>query len=159
MDDASAYYTNQVASGDWKTEVSKHAQIIALTIQILELKKEVSQVKASATSIMPAPALTTSCPSGKFEQWCLIKVNDNKEFNKIERDGKMFYWCNKHKYPMSETSGMYVFCKPTEHDAWQAYKTALDNCCGKNGRNKAVTPATVLATAALKPTVQPNASK
>jgi len=31
MDDASTYYTNMVASGDWKSEVNKHAQIIALT--------------------------------------------------------------------------------------------------------------------------------
>ncbi len=159
MDDASTYYTNLVASGAWKTEVSKHAQIIVLTTQILELKKEVSQVKASATSITPAPALTTSGPSGKFEQWRLVKVNNNQGFNKIERDGKMFYWCDKQKYPTSETSGMYVFHKPTEHDAWQACKTALDNCRGRNGRNKAATPASVPATAASKPTVQPNASK
>jgi hypothetical protein len=31
MNDASTYYTNLVTSGDWKTEVNKHAQIIALT--------------------------------------------------------------------------------------------------------------------------------
>ena len=35
MDDARTYYTNMVASGDWKTEV-KHTQIIALTTQISE---------------------------------------------------------------------------------------------------------------------------
>jgi hypothetical protein len=54
------------------------------------LKKEVSQVKASATSITPAPALTVP-GSSKFEQWCLVKVNSNEEINKIEKDGKTFY--------------------------------------------------------------------
>jgi hypothetical protein len=37
-----------------------------LTTQISELKKEVSQVKASATSIIPAPAPTVP-GSSKFE--------------------------------------------------------------------------------------------
>ncbi len=85
VDDASTYYTNLVASDNWKTEVNKHAQIIALTTQILELKKEVSQVKASATSIIPAPAPTVP-GSSKFEQWRLVKVNNNEDFNKIEKD-------------------------------------------------------------------------
>jgi hypothetical protein len=78
----------------------------------LELKKELSQVKASATSITPVSAPSV-CGSSKFEQWPLVKVNNNEEFNKIEKDGKAFYWCDKHKYPTSETPGMYVAHKPT----------------------------------------------
>jgi hypothetical protein len=50
MADASSYYTNLVASGDWKLEANKHAQIIALTTQILELKHAMSQVKTSTKS-------------------------------------------------------------------------------------------------------------
>ncbi len=53
MDDASKYYTNMVASGNWKSEVNKHAQIIALTTQITELKKEFNKVKA-AKNITPS---------------------------------------------------------------------------------------------------------
>jgi hypothetical protein len=158
MDDASTYYTNLVASGNWKTEVNKHAQIVALNHSILELKKEVSQVKASATSITPAPAPTVP-GSSKFKQWCLVKVNKNAEFNMIEKDDKAFYWCNKYKYPMSETPGMYVAHKPTEHDACWACKTALNDCHGRGRRDKAPTPASVPATTAPKPSVQPNASK
>jgi hypothetical protein len=75
MDDASTYYTNMVASGDWKSEVNKHAQIIALTTQITELKKEFNGTKAVKNAITPAPA-----PSGpglnKFEQWRLEKVDN-----------------------------------------------------------------------------------
>jgi hypothetical protein len=102
------------------------------------LKKEVSQVKASVTSITLAPALTVP-GSSKIEQWRPVKVNSNEEINKIEKDGKTFYWCDKHKYPMSETPGIYVAHKPTEHDAWQACKTALNDCCGKGGQDKVTT--------------------
>ncbi len=49
------------------------------------------------------------------------------------KDGKTFYWCKKHKYPMSETPGMYVAHKLTEHDARQARKTAFLDCHGKDG--------------------------
>ncbi len=34
-------------------------------------------------------------------------------------DGIEYYWCDKHKHPDSEQSGMYVFHKPTDHDAWK----------------------------------------
>jgi hypothetical protein len=39
MEDTSTnYHTNMVASGSWKSKVNKHAQIIALTTQITELR-------------------------------------------------------------------------------------------------------------------------
>ncbi len=47
MADASSYYTNLVASDNWKLESNKHAQIIALTMHILELKHAMSQVRTS----------------------------------------------------------------------------------------------------------------
>ncbi len=84
-------------------------------------------------------------------------MNSNEEFNKIEKDGKAFYWCNKHKYPTSETPGMYVAHKPTEHDAWQACKTTFNDPRGK--QDKVPTPASMPTTTTLKPSVQPNASK
>jgi hypothetical protein len=37
MDEAGTHFINLVASDSWKAEVSKHAQIIALTTQISEL--------------------------------------------------------------------------------------------------------------------------
>ena len=48
IDEAGTYFTNLVASGSWKAEVSKHVQIIALTTQISELKNEFSKVKIAA---------------------------------------------------------------------------------------------------------------
>jgi hypothetical protein len=82
MDDASTYYTYLMASGNWKSEVSKHAQFIALTTQILELKQTVSQVKASTNTFTPAPALSGP-GSNKFKEWHLVKVDNKEEFNMI----------------------------------------------------------------------------
>jgi hypothetical protein len=75
MDDASTYYTNLVASGDWKTKISKHTQIIALITQISELKKEVNQVNTLTNTFTPTPA---SSGTGKYKQWRLKKIV-NKE--------------------------------------------------------------------------------
>ncbi len=142
MDDASTYYTNLVASGDWKSKVNKHAQIIALTTQIMESKKEFNETKAAKNVITPAPV--KSGPSlNKFEQWRLKKVDNKKEFNMILKDWKTYYWCDKHKYPTSDIQGMYVFHKPTDHDAWLERKTALNRWCGKGEKEKATTPASV----------------
>jgi hypothetical protein len=160
MDDASTYYTNMVASGDWKSEVSKHSQIIALTTQIMELKKEFNEVKA-AKNIIPTPSGSTPTGSGsnKFEQWRLEKVDNKEEFNMIVKDGKTYYWCDKHKFPLSNVQGMYVFHKPTEHDAWQERKSALNGRRGgkKGEKEKAMTPASTLPVP--KPSSTPSAAK
>jgi hypothetical protein len=158
MDDASTYYTNMVASGDWKSEVNKHAQIIALTTQITELKKEFNEVKAAKT-ITPSTPTPSGSGSNKFEQWRLEKVDNKEEFNMVVRDGKTYYWCDKHKFPSSNVQGMYVFHKPTEHDAWQERKSALNGRRGgkKGEKEKATTPASTPSVP--KPSSTPSAAK
>jgi hypothetical protein len=160
MDDASTYYTNMVAFGDWKSEVSKHSQIIALTTQITKLKKEFNEVKA-AKNIIPTPSGSTPTVSGsnKFEQWRLEKVGNKEEFNMAVRDGKTYYWCDKHKFPSSNVQGMYVFHKTTEHDAWQERKLALNGRRGgkKGEKEKATTPASTPPVP--KPSLTPSAAK
>ena len=116
MDDASRYYTNMVASGSWKSEVNKHAQIIALTTQITELKKEFNKTKAAKNAITPTPTLSGP-GSNKFKMWRIEKVDNKEVFNMVVKDEKTYYWCHKHKYPLSNVQGMYVFHKPTDHDA------------------------------------------
>ena len=158
MDDAGTYYTNLVGSGSWKLESSKHAQIIALTTQLSEMKTELHSLsKLSKTN--KTKDLTDKTPSndknyGKFDTWRLTKVNNNVEFNMIEKDGKTFYWCDKHQYPDHETKGMYVFHKPNDHDAWQARKDAY-----KNGRGKKNGPPTTTPAPAPASTASTNASK
>jgi hypothetical protein len=125
MDDAGTYYTNLIGSGSWKMELTKHAQIIALTTQLLELKTEIQSLTKNAskeslkgsTADKPSSSPKNYC---NFEAWHLIKVNNNTEFNMVEKGDKMFYWCNKHQYPGSDVKGMYVLHKPTKHNAWKA---------------------------------------
>ncbi len=155
MDDASTYYMTLAASGNWKSEVSNHAQIIELTTQISELKQAVSQVKASTNTFTPATALSGPGPS-KFEERHLVKVDNKKEFNMIVKDGRKYYWCDQHKYPLSATQGMYVFHKPAEHEAWQAHKTTFNKQCEKGSKAKHKTPASV---STPKPFVTPSAAK
>jgi hypothetical protein len=66
--------------------------------------------------------------------WRLTKVNNNKEFNMVEKEGKTYYWCDKHKHPDSEQLGMYDFHKPTEHEAWKKKKDEFN--ARKKGQGK-----------------------
>jgi hypothetical protein len=74
----------------------------------------------------------------------------------IVKDGKTYYWCNQHKYPLSNIQGMYVFHKPADHEAWLACKTSLNTRRGKGGKEKAATPAPAPPP---KPSLTPSAMK
>ena len=82
---------NLVGSGSWKLESTKHAQIIALTTQLSEMKQELNSL-----SKINKPKDSTNKPTsgdkktGNFEEWRLTKVNNNVEFNMVEKDGKKF---------------------------------------------------------------------
>jgi hypothetical protein len=97
-------------------EINKHAQIIALTTQISELKMAMNQVK---TSTKPSGDTNkTLCnQNDAFQMWCLTKIENGNEFKMIEKDGTKYYWCDKHKHPNSDQSGMYVFHKSIKHNA------------------------------------------
>jgi hypothetical protein len=103
MDDAGTYYTNLVGSGSWKLETSKHLQIITLTTQILELKMEIQSLTSTHASNKSSKG---SRNYGNFKAWCLVKINNNAEFNMLEKGDKKFYWCDEHQYPGSEAKGM-----------------------------------------------------
>jgi hypothetical protein len=51
---------------------------------------------------------------------------------------------------------MYVFHKPTDHEAWLAHKTSLNAQPGKGGKEKATTPAPAPTP---KPSLTPSAKK
>ena len=166
MDDAGTYYTNLVGSGAWKLESGKHAQIIALTTQLSELKMELQSIAKNASDKSKSTGQEKSSSSaknyGNFEKWRLTKVNNGAEFNMVEKDGKKYFWCDNHQYPGCETSGMYVFHKPTEHDAWKARKDELNKKRGK--KSSGTTPAPAASSAASVPsnaasTASTNASK
>ncbi len=52
----------------------------------------------------------------------------------VKKERKTYYWCDKHKHPDSEQSGMYVFHKPTKHDAWKKKKDEFN--ARKKGKGK-----------------------
>ena len=124
MDDASAYFVNLKNTGNWKTEISRNTQIIALTTQITALDTKVTKLSsAKAPTGHPAtPGGATGTPGGAgtgnytFELWRLEKVDSKAEHSMIERDGKTWYWCDNHTYNNKGvvTQGMYVFHKPGE---------------------------------------------
>jgi hypothetical protein len=100
MADASFYYTNLVASGDWKLEINKQAQIIALTTQILEFKSEISQVKTSTKPSSDTGKVLCN-KNDNFQRWCLTKIDIGNKLNMVDKDGTKYYWCDKHKHPDS----------------------------------------------------------
>ncbi len=121
MDDAAAYFINLKNTGAWKIEMSRNSQIIALATQLTELKTEFDASKASKGT----PKLDNSKPTGGpvkyvFELWRLEKIDNKAEHGMVERDGKTWWWCDKHRYNNKGvvTNGMYVTHKPDGHDAW-----------------------------------------
>ena len=47
MDDASAYFVNLKNTRNWKTEISRNTQIIALTMQITALETKVTKLSSA----------------------------------------------------------------------------------------------------------------
>ncbi len=157
VNNAGTYYTIIVVWGSWELETSKHLQIIALTTQILELKMEIQSLTSTHASNKSSKGPKNY---GNIEAWCLVKINNNAEFNMVEKGNKKLYWCDKHQYPGSDVKGMYVFHKPTEHDAWKARKDELNKRHGKKSSSKdtqSTTPASMPSVAAS--TASTSASK
>ncbi len=95
MDDAGTYYTNLVGLGSWKLDSSKHAQIIALTMQLSELKTGIQSLTKNASDKSLNGSTTDKPPAsvksyGNFEGWRLVKVNNNAEFNMVEKGDKKY---------------------------------------------------------------------
>jgi hypothetical protein len=121
MDDASAYFINLKNTGAWKVEISRNSQIVALTTQLTELKTEIGKLSASKGTPKGDDGKPTGGPAKYvFELWRLEKVDNKAEHNMIERDGKTWYWCDKHKYNNKGvvTNGMYVTHTPDGHESW-----------------------------------------
>jgi hypothetical protein len=140
MDNAAAYFVNLKNTGNWKTEISRNTQNIALTTQISELETKVSKLShckaPTGHSTTPSGSTGTAGDAGtgnySFELLRLKKVDSKAEHSIIEWGGKTWYWCNNHTHNNKGvvTQGMYVFHKPgTEHDAWRAKK----DCFKKGG--------------------------
>jgi hypothetical protein len=133
MADACSYYTNVAVSDDWELEVNKHAQIIALTMQLLKLKQEMSQIKTSTKPSGDANKPLNEAGDKRYviQEWRLTKVENGNVFNMVKTGGTKYWWCDNHKHPESDHAGMYVFHKPSEHDAWKQRKNDYNKKRGK----------------------------
>jgi hypothetical protein len=147
-------------------DLTRNTQIIALTMQISELETKVSKlstVRAPTGQSAPSSGRTGTNggtgtnPAYTFELWHLKKVNNKAKHSMIERDGKTWHWCDKHKYSNTGvvTQGMYVFHKPgPEHDAWCAKKDQF-----KKGGPKDYTVTTPKASVPVSDLTDPLAAK
>ena len=139
IDDALAYYINLKNTGAWKTELTRNSQIIALTTQLSELKTEFTKLstnKAPASDKQNEIVPNTGKPKYNFELWRLEKVDNKVEHSMIVKDGKNWYWCDKHKYNGKNgvvSNGMYVKHKPDQHDRWMEQKQSSNQRWGKKG--------------------------
>jgi hypothetical protein len=132
MDDAAVYFVNLKNTRNWKKEIARTTQIIALTMQISALESKVSKHSPDrisngqlATPSGGTRASAFNSDKNIFELWRLKKVDNKAEHNMIEQNGKTWYWCNSHTTNNKSvvTQGMYIFHKPgSQHDAWQAKK-------------------------------------
>jgi hypothetical protein len=68
MDDASAYSINLKNMGNWKTEISRNMQIVALTTQITALETKVTNLSSAKAptghSVTPGGATVTPGGTG-----------------------------------------------------------------------------------------------
>jgi hypothetical protein len=68
--------------------------------------------------------------------------------------------CDNHQYLGANVKGMYVFHKPTEHNAWKARKNELIKRCGKKFGSKDTQNTTPTSTPSVPSSTAPaNASK
>jgi hypothetical protein len=92
--------------------------------QLSEQKQKMSQAdtstKPSGDANKPSNEAWDKCYI--FQDWRLTKIENSNKFNMVEKYGTMYWWCDNHKHPESDHAGMYVYPKPTEHDAWKQHK-------------------------------------
>jgi hypothetical protein len=134
MADASSYFTNIVASGSLKLETNKHAQIIASTMQILELKHAMSQVKTSTK-----PSGDAVNPSNEAHS-----KNDNGVLQKL-RMVTSSTWSRRMALSCGGVTSTNIlianswecrfFHKLTEHNAWKQRKNEYNERKGKGKSN------------------------
>ena len=103
-------YNNMKQATRWtKTEDPASKIISALTTKIDNLELALSAHTSSQTT---APSTSDTKPKLRIPEWRTIKKGD-----KVDRDGKTWWWCPKHKAE-GLFDGLYVTHKPEDHDEW-----------------------------------------
>ena len=76
MDGASAYFVNLENTGNWKTEISRNTQIVALTTQITALETKVTKLSSAKapTGHPTTPDGVTGTPGGAGTGNCTFEL-------------------------------------------------------------------------------------
>ena len=95
------------------------AKIIALTTQLEDAKQQLLNAFASKSSdynTQQPPSTNTGGGVRKpnIDAWRMKKTLGDK----VQKDGKWFYWCPHHQYP-GFYDGLYVTHPPEKHDEWK----------------------------------------
>ena len=113
MSEALIIYNNAITANRWRTSDPKDAKILALTTQVEKLVEMQSQLVANATQ---APSQNrTMNPRFQFTEIAAWRMKKGPE--KLDRDGKTWFWCPHHKME-GQYDGLYVTHRPEEHDVW-----------------------------------------
>jgi len=106
---AEATYNNFVTSGTWN-KPSPETIIAALATELRALK-------AAGKANVNTSNSNNNNTSSFIADWRYTKTEPM-----VNRDGKTFHWCPKHKGKNGEMTGLYVTHKPEDHDEWVANK-------------------------------------
>ena len=104
---ANTKYNNMVKQGSWRSKEASDSKMVALLTKVSDLEAKLQKSSSGASAGKKG--------SGSYftlEDWRLHFDGDSKLV-----DGKMWYWCKKHKQE-GLYDGLYVTHRPEDHDAW-----------------------------------------
>jgi hypothetical protein len=113
---AEANYNNLVSTGKWAKQDNNSKAIIAALASELKMLKTVLLTAATNRS-----KDNNNNGAGGFQiaDWRYTK---QPGADSVEKDGKVYHWCPKHKGKNGEVTGLYVTHKPEDHDSWLEQK-------------------------------------
>ena len=112
ISEALTIYNNAITANRWQTTDPKDAKIIALTTQVQKLVEMQTPLVANATQ-----ATNQNRNPSRFQFTEIAAWRMKKGPEKLEKDGKTWFWCPHHKIE-GQYDGLYVTHKPEDHDAW-----------------------------------------
>ena len=101
-------YNNFVAEKDWVTSVSKDDKILALTTKLDSLELKLARANLPNRQSNQGGSNKTNTTNGNFLPVAEWRKKRGEE-DKVERDGKTWYWCPYHKSEeRGHPDGLYV---------------------------------------------------
>ena len=128
-------YNNAVSSNRWEYSDPKDAKILALTTKVNQLEA-LMKISAHATQKQTHEVSNSSGNSNGNSKYLTIDAWRMKKTEPmVQRDGKTWYWCQKHVSP-GKYEGLYVTHKPEDHDEWARNRNRFKKRDKKDDDNK-----------------------